>query len=56
MPALGYFYTLTVEEESSLATVLLILFVIFGKGFQVTSVIGATVSYSPYLKPQERSS
>lgn len=44
MPALGYFYTLTIEEESSLATVL-ILFLIFGKEFSVISVINAIISY-----------
>ena len=55
MLALGYFYTLTIGEESSLPTVL-ILFVIFGKGFQLISIIDAIISDSLYLKSQGRSS
>ena len=53
LPALGYFYTLTIEEESSLATVP-ILFVISGKGFQVISIIDAIVSFLNYFSCRER--
>ena len=44
-PTLGYFYTLTIEDESSLTTVL-ILFVISGKGLQVISTEEAIISDS----------